>query len=116
MNQQIQQSKFFASKYFRSPDVSIGKKGARDEIEEEYNEDFDAAGQSMNNHLEKPIDLGKVAMSRKNNESVVEEEIVTEHDKSNITAPFSEIPTQSQANAGVKNTFAKPTFMMKKKF
>jgi hypothetical protein len=32
------------SKYdCRSPDVSIGKKG-RDEIEEEYNEDFDAAG------------------------------------------------------------------------
>jgi len=77
---------------YRSPDVSHGKRG-REEIEEEYNEDFDAAGQSMNNHLEKPIDLGKVGESRKGNESLVEEEIITEHDKSNITAPLSEIPT-----------------------
>jgi hypothetical protein len=47
----------------------------------------------MNNHLEKPIDLGKVGLSKKNNESIVEEEIVTEHDKSNLTAPLSEMPT-----------------------
>jgi hypothetical protein len=41
----------------RTSHISPGKK---EDIEEEYNEDFDGVGQSsMNNHLEKPIDLGK---------------------------------------------------------
>jgi hypothetical protein len=48
----------------------------------------------MSNNLEKPIDLGKgVGASKKNVESFLEEEIVTEHDKSNLTAPISEAPT-----------------------
>ncbi len=99
----------------RSPSVSPGGKKNGEDIEEEYNEDFDAGGQSINNHLEKPIDLGKVIGKSKNNESVVEEEIVGENDKSNLTAPTSEVPS-GNANGGAKNTFAKPTFMIKKKF
>ena len=47
----------------------------------------------MSNNLEKPIDLGKGGASKKNVESFLEEEIVTEHDKSNLTAPISEAPT-----------------------
>jgi len=42
----------------------------------------------MNNHLEKPVDLGKGTEDKKAiNESVLEEEIVTENDKLNLTAP-----------------------------
>lgn len=73
--------------------VSPGKKSGGEDIEEEYNEDFDAGAQSMSNNLEKPIDLGKGGPSKKNAESFLEEEIVTEHDKSNLTAPMSEAPT-----------------------
>ena len=73
--------------------ASPGRKSGGEDIEEEYNEDFDAGAQSLSNNLEKPIDLGKGGASKKNADSILEEEIVTEHDKSNLSAPISEAPT-----------------------
>ena len=55
------------------------KKG--DEIEEEYQEDFDAGNHSISNNIEKPLDLGKVMASQKVQESLVQEELVLNQEK-----------------------------------
>ncbi len=56
----------------------------------------------MNQNIEKPVDLGLGKIMA--NQSVVEEQIEGGE------------PSQNIAAVPAKNTFAKPTFMMKKKF